>query len=49
MVLGLEAVHYRQAVLDANIDRKRAWKTVTELRETCANPAHAHVGSASPH
>lgn len=35
IVLGLEAVHYREAVLDANIDRKRAWNTVVELREKC--------------
>jgi hypothetical protein len=50
IVLGLEAVHYREAVLDANIDRKRAWKTVAEMRESCANdPARAHAESASPH
>ncbi len=35
MVFGLEAVHYREAVLDANVDRKRAWNTVRELREKC--------------
>ena len=35
IVLGLEAIHYRSAVLDANVDRKRAWKTVVELREKC--------------
>ena len=34
IVLGLEAVHYRNAVLDCNVDRKRAWKTVVELRST---------------
>jgi hypothetical protein len=44
MVLGLEAVHYRQAVLAANIDRTRAWRTAAELREKCE---HAHVRSAS--
>lgn len=33
LIFGLEAVHYRNAVLDCNIDRKRAWKTVVELRE----------------
>jgi hypothetical protein len=43
IVLGLEAVHYREAVLDANIDRKRAWKTVVDLRQSCAE--HAHVNS----
>jgi hypothetical protein len=35
IVLGLEAVHYREAVLEANVDRKRAWSTVVELREKC--------------
>jgi hypothetical protein len=37
-VLGLEAVHYRKAVIESNLDRKRAWNTVIELRhslETC--------------
>lgn len=33
IVLGLEVVHYRNAVLDCNVDRKRAWGTVVELRE----------------
>jgi hypothetical protein len=33
LVLGLEAVHYRNAVLECNIDRKRAWNTVVDLRE----------------
>ena len=33
LVMGLEAVHYRNAVLACNIDNKRAWKTVVELRE----------------
>jgi hypothetical protein len=45
IVLGLEAVHYRNAVLDANIDRTRAWKTVVELRAKCgpaAEPPAAH-------
>lgn len=32
LVAGLEAVHYRNAVLDANIDRNRAWNTVIDLR-----------------
>lgn len=32
LVLGLEVVHYRNAVLDTNLDNKRAWKTVVELR-----------------
>ncbi len=34
IIFGLEAVHYRNAVLDCNVDRKRAWKTVVELRST---------------
>ena len=32
LVMGLEAVHYRNAVLEANVDRNRAWNTVVELR-----------------
>jgi hypothetical protein len=32
-VLGLEATHYRNAVLECNVDRKRAWSTVVDLRE----------------
>ena len=35
LISGLEAVHYREAVLAANIDLKRAWHTVVELREQC--------------
>ena len=35
IALALEVVHYRNAVLDANVDRKRAWKTVVELRQQC--------------
>jgi hypothetical protein len=46
IVLGLEAVHYRNAVLDANVDRKRAWKTVVELREKCEQ--HAAVEKPAP-
>lgn len=33
IVLGLEAVHYRNAVLECNVDRHRAWDTVVDLRE----------------
>lgn len=44
IVLGLEAVHYREAVLDCNIDRKRAWNTVVELRDKLESPD----GGASP-
>lgn len=32
VLLGLEVVHYRNAVLEANVDRTRAWRTVTQLR-----------------
>lgn len=32
LVMGLEAVRYRNAVLEANIDRNRAWNTVIDLR-----------------
>jgi hypothetical protein len=35
IALFLEVIHYREAVLEANVDRKRAWKTVTELRDKC--------------
>ena len=37
MVLALEAIHYREAVIDANIDRNRAWRTVVELRKSCGD------------
>jgi hypothetical protein len=35
IILGLEAIHYRTAVLEANVDRDRAWRTVIELRRGC--------------
>jgi len=35
LALFLEVIHYRNAVLDANVDRNRAWKTVVELRHRC--------------
>jgi hypothetical protein len=35
VVLGLEVVHYREAVLAANVDRKRAWDTVVTMRRNC--------------
>ena len=41
LALALEVVHYRNAVLDANVDRNCAWKTVVELRKECAAPHHA--------
>lgn len=37
IALGLEVMHYRNAVLDANVDRNRAWKTVVDLRRSCAD------------
>jgi hypothetical protein len=36
IALALEVMHYRNAVLDANVDRNRAWKTVVDLRRSCA-------------
>jgi len=47
IVLGLEAVHYREAVLEANVDRKRAWNTVVELREKCEDSAVRSTGVRS--
>jgi hypothetical protein len=38
LVLGLEVVHYRNAVLEANVDRKVAWRTVVELRRHNCEP-----------
>ena len=32
LVMGLEAIRYRNAVIEANIDRNRAWNTVIDLR-----------------
>lgn len=40
MVLGLEVVHYRNAVLDSNVDRQRAWDTVVTLRRQCEVNGH---------
>jgi hypothetical protein len=37
LVLGLEVLHYRNAVLESNVDRKRAWQTVIELRRRCGD------------
>ena len=49
LVLGLEVVHYRNAVLDANVDRKTAWRTVVELRRRCEPAGHAGAShSAEP-
>jgi hypothetical protein len=46
LVLGLEATHYRNAVLECNVDRKRAWNTVVDLREK--NEDLQKAASASP-
>ncbi len=35
IALFLEVIHYRNAVLEANVDRNRAWKTVVELKNQC--------------
>ena len=51
LVLGLEVVHYRNAVLEANVDRKTAWRTVVELRRKCEPAGHAgasHAGVPAP-
>lgn len=48
VVLGLEVVHYRDAVLEANVDRKRAWAIVVELREKNRPPEHATTVSPLP-
>jgi hypothetical protein len=53
LVLGLEVVHYRNAVLESNVDRKAAWRTVVELRRKCepagqGSTSHAAVPAASP-
>ena len=48
LVLGLEVVHYRNAVLEANVDRKSAWHTVVELRRKC-EVARVGADHPSPH
>jgi len=35
IALFLEVIHYRNAVLAANVDLGRAWRTVSELRKKC--------------
>ncbi|HYV67130.1 MAG TPA: hypothetical protein VE964_12870 [Myxococcales bacterium] len=47
LVLGLEVIHYRNAVLEANVDRDRAWKTVVDLRHKCESPAGHLMRSGS--
>ena len=47
LVLGLEVVHYRNAVLEANVDRKTAWRTVVELRRKCEPPVNAGASHAA--
>jgi hypothetical protein len=32
-VLGLEAMHYRNAVVECNLENKRAWHIVQGLRD----------------
>ena len=53
LVLGLEVIHYRNAVLEANVDRKVAWRTVVEFRHKCEIPApesifHPAAPASSP-
>jgi hypothetical protein len=51
LVLGLEVVHYRNAVVECNVDDKRAWQTVLQMRrsaETLQTPASfEHSGEAA--
>ncbi|HZR09081.1 MAG TPA: hypothetical protein VFA79_10895 [Myxococcales bacterium] len=47
IALALEVMHYRNAVLDANVDRNRAWKTVVELRHACEQAKPGHPRSAT--
>jgi len=46
LVLGLEVVHYRNAVLEANVDRKTAWRTVVDLRRKCESAGHGGASHA---
>jgi hypothetical protein len=48
LVLGLEVVHYRNAVLEANVDRKTAWRTVVELRRKCEPAAQGAPSNPVP-
>ena len=45
LVLLLEVIHYRNAVIAANLDNKRAWQTVIELREKIEDGGHSHSAS----
>lgn len=45
LVLLLEVIHYRNAVIAANLDNKRAWQTVIELREKNEDAGHSHSAS----
>jgi len=38
---------YRNAVLDANVDRKTAWRTVVELRRRCEPAGHAGASAVA--
>lgn len=46
IALALEVLHYRDAVLDANVDRNRAWKTVVELRRSCGEVSGGRTGNS---
>ena len=35
LLLGLELVHKRNVLIETNLDRERAWRTVVQLRHTC--------------
>jgi hypothetical protein len=43
VIMSLEAVAYREAVLRANVDRKRAWNLVTELRVKCEHTVRSSL------
>jgi hypothetical protein len=52
IVLGLEVVHYRNAVVECNIDDKRAWQTVLQMRrsaEALESPASFEHSSEAAH
>ena len=51
LVLLLEAVHYRNALIESNLDRKGAWSTVVDLRhklERCGTASGPRDEAAPP-
>lgn len=49
VVLGLEVFHYREAVVAANVDRKRAWETVVQMRRNCELAGLDELCAQGPH